>query len=62
MKHSRSRAGTQPQPRTPGLTRSMVRVHARRIFRDLIATRPLTPHEWRLVEEDLVRRLENNGY
>jgi hypothetical protein len=62
MKHIRPRAGTQPQPLTPGLTRKMVREHAHRVFRDIILTRPLTANEWRLVEEDLVRRLEHDGY
>jgi len=62
MKNSRTRAGTQPQPRTPGLTRSMVRAHAHRVFRDVFLARPLTDHEWRVVEDDLVRRLERTGW
>lgn len=51
----------QPQPRTPGLPRCLVRMHAARLFRDLFAKRPLTQREWRLVEQDLVRKLENDG-
>ncbi len=62
MKTSRKRAGTQPQPRTPGLTRRMVSAHAHRIFRDVLRTRMLDLHEWRQAEEDLVRCLENNGW
>jgi len=62
MKPSRCHAGTQPQPRKPGVTRKMVRAHASRVFRDVFRVRPLSCHEWRLVEEDLARRLENNGW
>lgn len=62
MKHSRFPARTQPQPRTPGVTRRMVRAHARRVFRDVFPTRPLAYHEWRSVEADLVRGLENTGW
>ena len=62
MKNSRSRTGTQPQPRTPGITRKMVSTHARRIFRDVLRARVLTKHEWRVVEMDLVRWLESNGW
>jgi hypothetical protein len=40
----------------------MVRRHARRIFRDVLAVRPLTDPEWRLVETDLSRRLEHDGW
>jgi hypothetical protein len=40
----------------------MVRAHAVRMFRDVLLTRPLTNHEWRLVEADLARRLENTGW
>lgn len=62
MKNSRFRAGTQPQPRTPGLTRKLVRAHALRIFRDVLPNRPLRPQEWLLAEADLRRRLENLGW
>jgi len=40
----------------------MVRTHACRVFRDVFPGRPLNFHEWRLVEEELVRRLENTGW
>ena len=49
-------------PRTPGLTRQMVRAHADHVFRDVLAVRPLRRHEWRLAEQDLARRLENAGW
>jgi hypothetical protein len=62
MNIRRCRAGAQPQPRKPGLSRKMVRAHASRVFRDVVPVRPLSYHEWRLVEEDLARRLENHGW
>lgn len=40
----------------------MVRAHAERVFPDVLATRALTPGEWRKVESDLLRRLENSGW
>lgn len=40
----------------------MVRAHAARLFRDVIAKRPLRWREWRLVEHDLARKLENDGW
>lgn len=39
----------------------MVKAHACRLFRDVYPQRPLTIQEWRLVEEDLVRKIERNG-
>jgi hypothetical protein len=62
MKNSRFPTGTQPPPRTPGVTRKMVRAHARHVFRDVFRARLLSNHEWRVVEADLVRRLESNGW
>ncbi len=61
MKQSRNRTDNQPDPRTPGITRRMVRSHARHVFRDVFTARPLTDEEWHSVEADLVRRMENNG-
>jgi hypothetical protein len=55
-------ASKQPYPRIPGVTRRMVRVHAAQMFRDVLRSRPLTSHEWRLVEADLARRLESVGW
>jgi hypothetical protein len=48
----------QPFPLHPGVSKLKVRQHARRLFRDQWEHRPLTTREWRLAEEDLVRRLE----
>jgi hypothetical protein len=39
----------------------MVQQHAHRLFRDVYSQRPLTEREWRLVEEDLARKLERDG-
>lgn len=49
---------TQPKPASPGLSRQMVRKHARRIFHDRWTLRPLTRREWRQAEQDLARLLE----
>jgi hypothetical protein len=48
----------QPAPATPGITKQVVREHARRIFRDRSPWSGLSLREWRLAEEDLVRKLE----
>jgi hypothetical protein len=61
MKKRREGTVVQPKPRTPGVTDEMVREHASRLFRDVFAERPLTSREWRLAEEDLVRKLERSG-
>ena len=49
---------TQPEPLTPGITRQMVRDHARRLFRDQWRQQPLSRKQWQLAEQDLVRMLE----
>ena len=61
MKIRRHQPINQPEPRIPGLSRSKVRLHAERLFRDVFARRALTPREWRLVEQDLARKLESEG-
>jgi len=53
-----SRTRAQPAPANPGITKQMVRQHARRLFRDKWPRQPLTAREWRLAEQDLVRTLE----
>lgn len=61
MKSFRQQPLNQPKPRIPGLSRCMVRIHAERLFRDVFPQQPLTDREWRLVEEDLARKLERDG-
>lgn len=61
MRNRRTRPLVQPKPRIPGITRAMVRVHARQLFRDVYPQRTLTVREWRLVEGDLARKLEHDG-
>lgn len=51
-------AASQPPPATPGITKQVVREHARRVFRDKWPRCALSLKEWRLVESDLVRKLE----
>jgi hypothetical protein len=62
MKTSRRPLIVQPQPRIPGLTRRMVRAHAERLFRDVFLKQSLSVADWRLVEEDLARKLERDGF
>jgi len=40
-----ARARAQPAPSNPGITKQMVRQHARRLFRDKWAQQPLTTRE-----------------
>jgi len=51
-------ASPQPPPSGPGITKRMVRRHARHLFRDKWDRRPLTSQEWWLAEQDLIRCLE----
>lgn len=48
----------QPAPSTPGISKQMVLRHARTLFRDKLPGHQLTLKEWRVVEEDLVHKLE----
>ena len=57
-RNSPAPAPGQPTPAIPGITKQVVREHARRIFRDKWPQRCLSLKEWRLAEEDLVRKLE----
>lgn len=61
MRKRRTRPEVQPQPRNAGLTQQMVRQHACSLFRDVFPQRPLSKQEWRMVEEDLLRKLEGDG-
>ena len=48
----------QPSPFTPGVTKSMVREHAYRLYRDKLPEHPLTLEDWVLAEKDLVGTME----
>ncbi len=48
----------QPEPFTPGVTRSMVRQHAYEMFRDKLPDKPLSIEDWVLAEKDLVAALD----
>lgn len=48
----------QPSPFTPGVTKSMVREHAYRLYRDKLPDHPLTLADWVLAEKDLVNSME----
>jgi len=48
----------QPNPVTPGITKSMVRQHAFEMFRDKLPDHPLTLEDWVLAEKDLVESLD----
>jgi hypothetical protein len=54
----------QPCPFTPGVTKSMVREHAYRLYRDKLPDPPLTLENWVLAEKDLVATMEaeREGY
>ena len=51
----------QPQPFTPGLTRLMVREHARLLYRDKLQHSKLTLQDWVLAENDLVKTMDAEG-
>jgi hypothetical protein len=57
----RPQSVAQPKPRTAGVTRQMIQQHACSLFRDVFPQRPLSKRQWRLVEEDLVRKIERDG-
>jgi hypothetical protein len=48
----------QPSPFTPGVTKSMVREHAYRLYRDKLPDHLLTLENWVLAEKDLVATME----
>jgi hypothetical protein len=58
MKKKTEKAVAQPNPFTPGVTKSMVRQHAYEMFRDKLPDRSLTLSDWVLAEKDLVATLE----
>jgi hypothetical protein len=52
----------QPEPFTPGVTRTMVREHAFALYRDkLNHDQALTLEDWVLAEKDLVKDMETTG-
>ena len=52
----------QPEPFTPGITRTMVREHAFALYRDkLNHDQGLTLEDWVLAEKDLVKEMETTG-
>lgn len=60
-RHGPASCAKQPHPVNPGLTRAMVRNHARRLFLDVFLERALTQREWLLAEADLARKMETAG-
>ena len=64
MRHQKERAETaqrvqQPEPFTPGITKTMVREHAFALYRDkLNHDGTLTLEDWVLAEKDLVKDLQ----
>lgn len=51
----------QPEPFTPGITKMMVREHARRLYRDKLAhDQSLTLQDWVLAEKDLAGELQTS--
>ena len=48
----------QPDPFTPGVTKSMVLEYAYRLYRDKLPDHPLTLENWVLAEKDLVATME----
>ena len=58
MKKKKVQTVEQPEPFTPGVSRSMVRQHAYEIFRDKLPGHPLTLKDWVLAEKDLVATLD----
>lgn len=61
MKTKMRKAGEQPEPFTPGLSKGMVRQRAFELYRDKLPDHPLTIGDWVLAEKDLVNSLETDG-
>jgi hypothetical protein len=61
MKKRQPQPAAQPKPRIAGVTQQMIRQHACSLFRDVFPRQPLSKRQWRMVEEDLVRKLEMDG-
>ncbi|MBI4325362.1 MAG: hypothetical protein HY674_08875 [Chloroflexi bacterium] len=61
MKTTTNKPLEQPEPFTPGITKSMVREHAFELYRDKLSRVPLTLEDWVLAEKDLVQTMESEG-
>jgi hypothetical protein len=61
MKTKEQEAVPQPDPFTPGMTRLMVREHARNLFRDKLQHGSLTLEDWVLAEKDLLHTAIADG-
>lgn len=55
------KAIAQPQPFTQGVTKLMVREHARRLYRDKLQHDKLTLEDWVLAEKDLVESMQTEA-
>jgi hypothetical protein len=61
-KQPKSERLQQPQPFTPGITKTMVREHAFALYRDKLAhDQSLTLQDWVLAEKDLVKDLDTGN-
>ncbi len=58
MKSNVKKTVQQPNPVTPGISKTDVRQHAYKMFRDKLPEHPLTLEDWVLAEKDLVNSLE----
>ncbi len=61
MKTTKKTPQEQPEPFTPGITKSQVRQHAFELYRDKLDRVPLTLEDWVLAEKDLVQTVETEG-
>jgi hypothetical protein len=61
-KQRKSEQLEQPQPFTPGITKTMVREHAFALYRDKLGhDQSLTLEDWVLAEKDLVKDLDTGS-
>jgi len=56
--NSKTESHRTPRPFTPGVTRSMVREHAYRLYRDKLPEQPLTLEDWCWRKKDLANSME----
>lgn len=60
MSDQSAKGAEQPEPFTPGLSKSEVRQHAFEMFRDKLPDTPLTLEDWVLAEKDLVQSRQDD--